>query len=107
MDLQGKAALVTGAPPASGRRPRGDSRRRVPGWPSRTSTRPAPALWPTRSAGLALPGDAAQPDTMTMAVDIAEDTFGRLDVVLLNAGSRRASPAWRTSTSPATARSWA
>ena len=36
--------------------------------------------------GLALPGDAAQPDTMTMAVDIAEDTFGRLDVVLLNAG---------------------
>ena len=36
--------------------------------------------------GLALPGDVAQPDTMTMAVDVAEDTFGRLDVVLLNAG---------------------
>lgn len=36
--------------------------------------------------GLALPGDAAEPDAMAMAVDIAEDTFGRLDTVLLNAG---------------------
>ncbi|WP_219413445.1 SDR family oxidoreductase [Pseudonocardia nigra] len=36
--------------------------------------------------GLALPGDAADPGTMPRAVAAAEEAFGRLDTVLLNAG---------------------
>jgi NAD(P)-dependent dehydrogenase (short-subunit alcohol dehydrogenase family) len=38
-------------------------------------------------AGLALPGDVADPDTMPMLTRVAEDRFGRLDVVFLNAGT--------------------
>ena len=41
-----------------------------------------------------------------MVVDVAEDSFGHLDIVLLNAASPRASPASRTSTSPTTGGSW-
>lgn len=37
--------------------------------------------------GLALPYDVADPDRMTMVVDIAEDSFGHLELVLLNAGT--------------------
>jgi NAD(P)-dependent dehydrogenase (short-subunit alcohol dehydrogenase family) len=37
-------------------------------------------------AGLALPGDVADPDIMPMFTSIAEDRFGRLDLVVLNAG---------------------
>ncbi|WP_028935835.1 SDR family oxidoreductase [Pseudonocardia spinosispora] len=38
-------------------------------------------------AGLALPGDVSDPDIMPMMTSIAEDRFGRLDVVFLNAGT--------------------
>ena len=38
-------------------------------------------------AGLALPGDVADPDIMPMLTAVAEDRFGRLDVVFLNAGT--------------------
>jgi len=37
-------------------------------------------------AGLALPGDVSDPDIMPMLTSVAEDRFGRLDVVFLNAG---------------------
>jgi len=37
-------------------------------------------------AGLALPGDVSDPDIMPMFTSIAEDRFGRLDLVVLNAG---------------------
>lgn len=37
-------------------------------------------------AGLALPGDVSDPDIMPMFTSIVEDRFGRLDLVLLNAG---------------------
>src|SRR5882762_11504108 len=37
-------------------------------------------------AGLALPGDVSDPDIMPMFTSVAEDRFGRLDVVFLNAG---------------------
>src|SRR5882757_10096496 len=37
-------------------------------------------------AGLALPGDVSDPDIMPMFTAIAEDRFGRLDLVVLNAG---------------------
>lgn len=37
-------------------------------------------------AGLALPGDVSDPDTMPMFTAIASDRFGRLDLVVLNAG---------------------
>jgi NAD(P)-dependent dehydrogenase (short-subunit alcohol dehydrogenase family) len=37
-------------------------------------------------SGLALPGDVADPDTMPMLLSVAEERFGRLDVVFLNAG---------------------
>ncbi|HXV94734.1 MAG TPA: SDR family oxidoreductase, partial [Pseudonocardia sp.] len=36
--------------------------------------------------GLALPGDVTEPETMAGAVAATEERFGRLDVVLLNAG---------------------
>ncbi|HTF49604.1 MAG TPA: SDR family NAD(P)-dependent oxidoreductase [Pseudonocardia sp.] len=38
-------------------------------------------------AGLALPGDVSDPDIMPMLTSVAEDRFGRLDVVFLNAGT--------------------
>ena len=37
-------------------------------------------------AGLALPGDVSDPDIMPMFTSIAEERFGRLDLVVLNAG---------------------
>jgi NAD(P)-dependent dehydrogenase (short-subunit alcohol dehydrogenase family) len=37
-------------------------------------------------AGLALPGDVSDPDIMPMFTAIAEERFGRLDLVVLNAG---------------------
>jgi NAD(P)-dependent dehydrogenase (short-subunit alcohol dehydrogenase family) len=37
-------------------------------------------------AGLALPGDVSDPDIMPMFTAIAEDRFGQLDLVVLNAG---------------------
>lgn len=86
MDLGGKAVLVTGG--ASGI---GAAAAR---WLAAAGARVAVADLDEAGAralaeeigGLALPGDAAAPDTLPMAVDTAEHTFGRLDVVLLNAG---------------------
>jgi NAD(P)-dependent dehydrogenase (short-subunit alcohol dehydrogenase family) len=37
-------------------------------------------------SGLALPGDVSDPDIMPMFTSIAEERFGRLDLVVLNAG---------------------
>lgn len=37
-------------------------------------------------SGLALPGDVSDPDIMPMFTAIAEERFGRLDLVVLNAG---------------------
>jgi NAD(P)-dependent dehydrogenase (short-subunit alcohol dehydrogenase family) len=37
-------------------------------------------------AGLALPGDVSDPDIMPMLTSVAEERFGRLDIVFLNAG---------------------
>ena len=86
MDLKGKAALVTGGASGIG----AEAARRLTAAGARVAVADLDEARTRALAdeigGLALPGDAAQPDTMTMAVDIAEDTFGRLDVVLLNAG---------------------
>jgi NAD(P)-dependent dehydrogenase (short-subunit alcohol dehydrogenase family) len=43
-------------------------------------------------SGLALPGDVSDPDTMPMLTSVAEDRFGRLDVVFLNAGTTGGQP---------------
>jgi NAD(P)-dependent dehydrogenase (short-subunit alcohol dehydrogenase family) len=86
MDLDGKAGLVTGGASGIG----AEAVRRLAAAGCRVAIADLDEAGARALAeeigGLALPGDAAQPDTMTMAVDIAEDTFGRLDVVLLNAG---------------------
>jgi NAD(P)-dependent dehydrogenase (short-subunit alcohol dehydrogenase family) len=86
MDLKGKAALVTGGASGIG----AEAARRLTAAGARVAVADLDEARTRALAdeigGLALPGDAAQPDTMTMAVDIAEDTFGRLDIVLLNAG---------------------
>ena len=86
MDLGGKAALVTGGASGIG----AEAARRLAAAGARVAVADldearARAL-ADEIGGLALPGDAAAPDTMSMTVDIAEDTFGRLDIVLLNAG---------------------
>ncbi|GAA1316817.1 SDR family oxidoreductase [Pseudonocardia xinjiangensis] len=86
MDLTGKAALVTGG--ASGIGAAAVRRLAAAGSVVAVADRDeagARAL-AEEVGGLALPGDASDPDTMTMAVDVAEDAFGRLNIVLLNAG---------------------
>jgi NAD(P)-dependent dehydrogenase (short-subunit alcohol dehydrogenase family) len=86
MDLSGKAALVTGG--ASGIGAAAVRRLVATGAVVAISDRDgagARAL-ADEVGGLALPGDASDPDTMAMAVDVAEDSFGRLNIVLLNAG---------------------
>jgi NAD(P)-dependent dehydrogenase (short-subunit alcohol dehydrogenase family) len=86
MDLTGKAALVTGG--ASGIGAAAVRRLAAAGAVVAVADRDeagARAL-AEEVGGLALPGDASDPDTMTMAVDVAEDAFGRLNIVLLNAG---------------------
>lgn len=86
MDLTGKAALVTGG--ASGIGAAAVRRLAAAGAVVAVADRDeagARAL-AEEVGGLALPGDASEPDAMAMAVDVAEDAFGRLNIVLLNAG---------------------
>jgi NAD(P)-dependent dehydrogenase (short-subunit alcohol dehydrogenase family) len=86
MEFAGKAALITGGASGIG----AEAARRLAAAGARVAVADLDEAGARSVAeeigGLALPGDVAQPDTMTMAVDIAEDTFGRLDIVLLNAG---------------------
>lgn len=86
MDLTGKGALVTGG--ASGIGAAAVRRLAAAGAVVAVADRDeagARAL-AEEVGGLALPGDASEPDAMAMAVDVAEDAFGRLNIVLLNAG---------------------
>ncbi|MBA3906009.1 MAG: SDR family NAD(P)-dependent oxidoreductase [Pseudonocardiales bacterium] len=86
MELDGKAALVTGGASGIG----AEAVRRLAAAGARVAIADRDEAGARKLAeeigGLALPGDVSQPDTMPMLVDIAEDTFGRLDLVLLNAG---------------------
>jgi len=87
MDLKGTAALVTGG--ASGIGAAAVRRLSAAGAVVAVCDRDeagARAL-AEQVGGLALPGDVSDLDTMTMAVDVAEDSFGRLNTVLLNAGT--------------------
>lgn len=86
MDLAGKAALVTGG--ASGIGAAAVRRLVAAGAVVAICDRDESAARALAEevGGLALPGDVSDLDTMTMAVDVAEDSFGRLNVVLLNAG---------------------
>jgi NAD(P)-dependent dehydrogenase (short-subunit alcohol dehydrogenase family) len=86
MDLKGKAALVTGGASGIG----AAAVRRLAGGGAVVAIADRDEAGARKLAdevgGLALPTDVAAPDGMAMAVDVAEDAFGRLDVVLLNAG---------------------
>ncbi|MGD9526522.1 SDR family oxidoreductase [Pseudonocardia sp.] len=86
MDLKGRAALVTGG--ASGIGAAAVRRLAKAGAVVAVADRDdaAARALADEVGGLALPGDVSDLDTMTMAVDVAEDSFGRLNVVLLNAG---------------------
>jgi NAD(P)-dependent dehydrogenase (short-subunit alcohol dehydrogenase family) len=87
MDLSGKAALVTGG--ASGIGEAAVRRLAAAGAVVgiADTDEPRARTLATEVGGLALPGDVADPDLMAMAVDVAEDAFGRLNIVLLNAGT--------------------
>ncbi len=86
MDLTGKAALVTGG--ASGIGAAAVRRLAAAGAVVAVADRDEAGARAVAEevGGLALPGDVADPDGMAMAVDVAEDAFGRLNIVLLNAG---------------------
>jgi len=86
MDLTGQAALVTGG--ASGIGAAAVRRLAAAGAVVGIADRDEAGARSLAAevGGLALPGDVSDPDIMTMAVDVAEDAFGRLTIVLLNAG---------------------
>lgn len=86
MDLSGKVALVTGG--ASGIGAATVDRLVGAGAQVAVVDRDADAATALaqRHGGLAVPGDVTDPDTLPAAVAATEERFGRLDVVLLNAG---------------------
>lgn len=86
MDLSGKVALVTGG--ASGIGAAAVQRLVAAGARVAVADRDAErtAELADRIDGLALPGDVTDPAAMPAAVAATEERFGRLDLVLLNAG---------------------
>ena len=87
MDLTGKGALVTGGASGIGaavvrRLSKAGAHVAVIDRNEDAARRLADEV-----SGLALPGDVSDPDTMPMLTSVAEDRFGRLDVVFLNAGT--------------------
>lgn len=86
MDLKGKAALVTGG--ASGIGAAAVRRLAAAGAVVGIADRDTDAAraLAVEVGGLGLPGDVSDPDLLKMSVDVAEDAFGRLNIVLLNAG---------------------
>lgn len=86
MDLSGRAALVTGG--ASGIGAAAVERLVAAGASVAVVDRDADAAdaIAQRHDGLAIPGDVTDPATLPAAVAATEERFGRLDVVLLNAG---------------------
>ena len=87
MDLRGKAALVTGGASGIG----AEAARRLTAAGARVAVADLDEARTRALAdeigGLALPGDAAQPDTMTMAVDIAEDPTAKAVPYMLSGGT--------------------
>jgi len=86
MELKGRGALVTGGGSGIGaalaRRLRaGGAHVAVIDRDEAAARRVAAEV-----AGLSLPGDVSDPDIMPMLTAVAEDRFGRLDLVFLNAG---------------------
>jgi NAD(P)-dependent dehydrogenase (short-subunit alcohol dehydrogenase family) len=86
MELTGKGALVTGGGSGIG----AAVVRRLAAAGARVAVadrdEPAAQALADEVGGIALPGDVADPERMPAHVAAAEDAFGRLDVVLLNAG---------------------
>ncbi len=85
MDLNGQAALVTGGATGNG----AALVRRLSAAGAVVAIldddEPAARALAEDIGGLAHPGDATEPDRMSFAVDIAEDSFGRLNMLFLNA----------------------
>ncbi|HEY1969801.1 MAG TPA: SDR family NAD(P)-dependent oxidoreductase [Pseudonocardia sp.] len=87
MDVKGRGALVTGGASGIGaavvrRLADGGARVAIIDRDEQAARRIADEV-----AGLALPGDVSDPDIMPMLTSVAEDRFGRLDIVFLNAGT--------------------